>query len=42
MEKDDEQKYSIPPHCRKKAADGYVQSAHPVLLQGGEYVMFNL
>ncbi|KAA9334133.1 MDR efflux pump AcrAB transcriptional activator RobA [Salmonella enterica subsp. enterica serovar Enteritidis] len=40
MEKDDEQEVFYTTALPQEQADGYVQSAHPVLLQGGEYVMF--
>ncbi|ECE1058661.1 MDR efflux pump AcrAB transcriptional activator RobA [Salmonella enterica subsp. enterica] len=40
MEKDDEQEGFYTTALPQEQADGYVQSAHPVLLQGGEYVMF--
>ncbi|SUH39875.1 right origin-binding protein [Salmonella enterica subsp. enterica] len=39
-EKDDEQEVFYTTALPQEQADGYVQSAHPVLLQGGEYVMF--
>ncbi|EHB6629550.1 MDR efflux pump AcrAB transcriptional activator RobA [Salmonella enterica subsp. enterica serovar Infantis] len=40
MEKDDEPEVFYTTALPQEQADGYVQSAHPVLLQGGEYVMF--
>ncbi|MDI8993071.1 hypothetical protein MJI20_29810, partial [Salmonella enterica subsp. enterica serovar Anatum] len=39
MEKDDEQEVFYTTALPQEQADGYVQSAHPVLLQGGEYVI---
>lgn len=39
-EKDDEQEVFYTTALPQDQANGYVQSAQPVLLQGGEYVMF--
>ncbi|MGU0044537.1 GyrI-like domain-containing protein [Escherichia coli] len=33
-------RYSIPTALAQDQADGYVLTGHPVMLQGGEYVMF--
>ena len=40
FEKDDEQEVFYTTALTPEQANGYVQSAQPILLQGGEYVMF--
>ena len=40
IEKDDEQEVFYTTALTPEQANGYVQSAQPILLQGGEYVMF--
>ena len=40
LEKDDEQEVFYTTALAQDQADGYVLTGHPVMLQGGEYVMF--
>jgi AraC family transcriptional activator of mar-sox-rob regulon len=40
IEKDDEQEVFYTTALTPEQANGYVPSAQPILLQGGEYVMF--
>lgn len=40
QDKDDEQEVFYTTALARDQADGYVLTGHPVMLQGGEYVMF--